>query len=114
MNGNPPGPLTIDQFLCFLGPFVLAAALAFWNVRAHRRRGIVTLDESSITVRKARRPRTHAWNEFSGFCDDSSDVVELVRPGLLAASVWIPTPTDEIRASVLELLVEHGLPRVER
>jgi hypothetical protein len=55
------------------------------------------------------------WRDVAGFDDGSGDFVRLVRQGGGKGSdaFTIPTPSEELRLRVLQLLDERGVPRVD-
>jgi hypothetical protein len=56
---------------------------------------------------------TIRWKDVTGFRDDASDHVAVVCRSGTSSFLTIPTPSEQDRVAVLDLLVKRGVPREE-
>lgn len=57
---------------------------------------------------------TVQWSDVTGFDDGSADFVRVLRRGAkLGEWLSVPTPSEELRVRVLDLLEEKGIPRAD-
>jgi len=80
------------------------------------RSGRVEFHGYAIQFHKGTTLASVRWQDVAGFSDDSADFVKIhsktnvYPPDMLT----VPTSTDQARTAVLALLVERGVPRIER
>jgi hypothetical protein len=107
--------LTLLLGLCGTWVFLGAAYLA---VRRHSRArmGRVAFYDDRIVFKQGGAPLVIEWSRVRGFLDSSRDYVELVVAPVESGDrrrACLPTPTEECRVSVLDLLTNRGLGRTD-
>jgi hypothetical protein len=114
LSSAPRWPLELPVFGWGFALFVLLPLGTFLGLRAiEARSGRVTFREDVIEIEKGRSKRTLRWSSVSAYRARSAAFVQLHASGARFSlpGLAVPTPTEDDRARVIDLLDARGIPR---